>query len=64
MPLSVLALNGRFKSSGERHVDILVHLVQRFENLVDVSASAGPCLVGRFQVLNVAMSQGHGEGVP
>ncbi len=62
MRLSVVALDGHFTSSGERLVDILLRLVQRLEKLVDVQLLQEPCLVGRLNVLNVAISQGHGEG--
>ncbi len=50
MRLSVVALNGHFTSSGERHVDILVHLVQRLEKLVDVQLLEDPCLIGPLHV--------------
>ncbi len=64
MRLSDVALNGHFTSSGERHVDILGHLVQRLEKLFDVQIWQDPCLIGRLHVSKVPISQGHGEGVP
>ncbi len=43
MRLSVVALNGHFASSGERHVDILVYLVRRLEKFIDVQLLQDPC---------------------
>ncbi len=64
MRLSVVALNSVFMRSGERPVDILTHLLQRFEKLADVQPLQDPFLVGRLHVLNFAVSQGHSERVP
>ncbi len=67
MHLSVVALNGHFTSSGERHVDILVDLVQRLEKL-DVQLLQDPCLVGRLHVWMLqsvrATVRGFPEGMP
>ncbi len=63
-----MTLNSHFTGSGERHVDILVHLVQRLEKLVEFSFCTDPWLVGRLHVLMLqsvrAAVRGFPEGMP
>ncbi len=63
MRLSVVTLNSLLVGRGERLVDFLVHLAQRFEKLVGARLLLELCLVDRAHVLNVGASQGHGERV-